>query len=61
MAGFGLALSATAARAARMPEAGSIPFATWSDDEPLYTFYPGDKIEIQVPAAPELNLSLIHI
>ncbi len=38
-----------------MPQAGNIPFATWQDDEPLYTFYPGDKIEIQVPAAPELN------
>ena len=53
----GLAVGATAfgAHAGKMPTAPGIPFATWSDDEPLYTFYPGDKIEIQVPAAPELN------
>lgn len=58
MTGLGLALAGTAsiARASsRMPEAYDIPFATWSDDEPLFTFYPGDKLEIQVPAAPELN------
>ncbi len=56
MTGLGLVFAASAARASsRMPQAGDIPFATWTDDEPLYTFYPGDKLEIQVPAAPELN------
>ncbi len=39
----------------KMPRAGDIAFANWSDDEPLYLFYPGDKIEINIPSAPELN------
>ncbi|EGF89837.1 polysaccharide biosynthesis/export family protein [Asticcacaulis biprosthecium C19] len=55
----GLVLTGTAAEAARaaerMPQAYDIPFATWTDDEPLYLFYPGDKLEIVVPSAPELN------
>ncbi len=38
-----------------MPRAGDVAFANWSDDEPLYLFYPGDKIEINIPSAPELN------
>ncbi|MDI7774070.1 polysaccharide biosynthesis/export family protein [Asticcacaulis sp. EMRT-3] len=32
-----------------------IAFATWSDEEPLYLFYPGDKLEIDVAGAPELS------
>lgn len=53
-AGLGVAFGARAAKQP-MPLAGDIPFSTWSDDEPFYTFYPGDKIEILVPTAPELN------
>lgn len=33
----------------------NIGYATWSDDEPAYRFYPGDEIEVGVPSAPELN------
>ena len=32
-----------------------IPYATWSDYEPPYRFYPGDEIEVSAPSAPELN------
>ena len=32
-----------------------IPYASWSDYEPPYRFYPGDEIEVSVPSAPELN------
>ena len=35
-----------------------IPYATWSDDEPGYRFYPGDQIDIAAPTAPELNRSV---
>ena len=57
LTGLGLAAAyATGAVAGnRMPPAGDIAFATWQDDEPLYLFYPGDKIEIVVPGAPELG------
>ena len=37
----------------------SIGYATWSDDEPDYRFYPGDQIELKVPSAPELSKLLI--
>lgn len=33
----------------------NIPYATWSDYEPPYRFYPGDEIEIAFPSAAELN------
>jgi len=33
----------------------NIPYATWSDYEPPYRFYPGDEIEVALPSAPELN------
>ena len=54
---FGAAAACASASYAteRMPLAGDIAFATWQDDEPLYVFYPGDKIEIAVPGAPELS------
>jgi len=39
----------------KMAIADNIPFATWTDEEPLYVFYPGDKIEISIPSAPELS------
>ncbi len=39
----------------RNADFGDIPYATWSDYEPPYRFYPGDEIEIALPSAPELN------
>ena len=39
----------------RPRKAGEIAFATWSDEEPLYLFFPGDKLEVDVAGAPELN------
>jgi polysaccharide export outer membrane protein len=33
----------------------SIPYATWSDDEPGYRMYPGDVLDVTVPSAVELN------
>jgi protein involved in polysaccharide export with SLBB domain len=33
----------------------NIGYATWSNAEPPYRLYPGDQLDIQVPAAPELN------
>ncbi len=58
--GFGLALGggliASSARATeKMPEAPLIGFARWTDDEPFYLLYPGDKLEVSVPGAPELS------
>lgn len=32
-----------------------IDYASWSDYEPAYRFYPGDELELSVPSAPELN------
>ena len=40
------------------PAAGAfvdIPYASWTDYEPPYRFYPGDEIEVSLPSAPELN------
>ena len=34
---------------------GDIPYATWSDYEPPYRFYPGDELEVALPMAPELS------
>ena len=39
----------------RMPQAGGIAFANWTNEEPYYLFYPGDKVEIDVSGAPELT------
>lgn len=36
-----------------------IPYASWSDYEPDYRFYPGDEIELSVPSAPELSKTLV--
>ncbi|HEY1753631.1 MAG TPA: polysaccharide biosynthesis/export family protein [Caulobacteraceae bacterium] len=49
-----LAALAPAATGAARPFP-NIPYATWSDDEPLYRLYPGDDIEVGFPTAPELN------
>ncbi|MFT3996975.1 MAG: polysaccharide biosynthesis/export family protein [Asticcacaulis sp.] len=60
MAGLGGILLAQAFRATaanRAPEAPAIRFSSWTDDDPLYLFYPSDKLEIQIPSAPELNRS----
>ena len=32
-----------------------IPYASWSDYEPPYRFYPGDELEVSLPSAPELT------
>jgi len=32
-----------------------IPYASWSDYEPPYRFYPGDELEVSLPTAPELS------
>lgn len=37
----------------------NIGYATWSDDEPSYRFYPGDQLELRVPSAPELNKTVV--
>ncbi len=57
MTGLGIAAAYASGAVAheKMPMAGNIAFATWQDDEPLYVFYPGDKLEISVPGAPELS------
>jgi protein involved in polysaccharide export with SLBB domain len=34
---------------------GDISYATWSDYEPPYRFYPGDELEVSLPTAPELS------
>lgn len=34
---------------------GDIPYASWSDYEPPYRFYPGDELEVSLPTAPELT------
>lgn len=39
----------------RMAPAGDIAFSTWTNDEPPYLFYPGDKLEVVIPSAPELS------
>ena len=36
-------------------EFGNIPYASWSDYEPPYRFYPGDEVEVSLPTAPELS------
>lgn len=47
---------APGARAAREGgDFGNIPYASWSDYEPPYRFYPGDEIEVSLLSAPELN------
>ncbi|HEX5378945.1 MAG TPA: polysaccharide biosynthesis/export family protein, partial [Phenylobacterium sp.] len=40
---------------ARNGRFGDIPYASWSDFEPPYRFYPGDELEVSVPSAPELT------
>jgi polysaccharide export outer membrane protein len=54
---YGRAYPPAPARAAA-PGFAEIPYATWTDDEPGYRFYPGDQIDIATPSAPELNRSV---
>ena len=35
-----------------------IRYANWTDTEPPYRLYPGDEVDLTVPAAPELNKTL---
>jgi protein involved in polysaccharide export with SLBB domain len=37
----------------------NIPYATWTDDDPLYRLYPGDELEVGFPSAPELNKTVV--
>ncbi len=48
-------LGGTTSRREPRAEFGDIPYASWSDYEPPYRFYPGDEIEVSLPSAPELN------
>lgn len=43
------------APAPREPTFNNIPYASWTDYEPDYRFYPGDELEVAVPSAPELT------
>jgi len=37
----------------------NIGYATWTDDEPAYRFYPGDEVEVTSVSAPELNRTAV--
>lgn len=54
--GSGL-LSSCASTGASAPSRpfSDIAFATWSNQEPAYVFFPGDELEIALLGAPELN------
>jgi protein involved in polysaccharide export with SLBB domain len=41
------------------PAFRDIPYASWSDYEPPYRFYPGDEMEVSLPTAPELSKTVI--
>jgi len=59
-AAIALALAAAgplAAHAAR--PFTNIPYATWTDDDPLYRLYPGDEMDVAFPSAPELNKTVV--
>lgn len=54
--GWGLGAFAAKASTDTKPLAPpELSFADWSDEDPEYVFFPGDKIEVQFPTAPELN------
>ena len=60
-----LTLGACASAAPSSPEPSDtrsfrdIPYASWSDYEPPYRFYPGDEMEVSLPTAPELSKTVI--
>jgi protein involved in polysaccharide export with SLBB domain len=37
----------------------NLSYATWTDEEPPYRFFPGDELEVTVPSAPELNKTVV--
>ncbi|WP_140984644.1 polysaccharide biosynthesis/export family protein [Asticcacaulis tiandongensis] len=39
--------------------APNITFSQWRDEDPFYLFFPNDRLEVQVPSAPELNRPVI--
>jgi polysaccharide export outer membrane protein len=49
-----LAVAAPAVAAPARPFT-NIPYATWTEDDPLYRLYPGDELDVAFPSAPELN------
>jgi polysaccharide export outer membrane protein len=53
-----LAASGPLAAAPTQPFA-NIPYASWTEDEPLYRLYPGDELDVTVPSAPELNKTVV--
>ncbi len=55
LATFGAMIAAPALGKEAQPEAPLIQFSDWSDEEPLYLFYPGDKLEVNFASATELN------
>jgi polysaccharide export outer membrane protein len=60
LAALALALAASGpSPAPAAPPFVNIPYATWSDDEPLYRLYPGDELDVVVPSAPELNKTVV--
>jgi polysaccharide export outer membrane protein len=52
---LGASAAGPALAAPTSTEFADIPYADWTDDEPLYRLYPGDEVEVSVPSAPELN------
>jgi protein involved in polysaccharide export with SLBB domain len=59
-AAIALALAAAAPLAAHAARPfTNIPYATWSDDDPLYRLYPGDEMDVAFPSAPELNKAVV--
>jgi protein involved in polysaccharide export with SLBB domain len=41
------------------PRFVDLPYASWTNDEPAYRLYPGDQVDVVVPAAPELNKTVV--
>ena len=56
---LGASAAAPALAASAPGEFADIPYADWTEYEPLYRLYPGDEIEVSIPSAPELNKTTI--
>lgn len=50
-----LAASACASRPPAREPFTDIGYASWTDAEPPYRFFPGDELEVSIPSAPELS------
>jgi polysaccharide export outer membrane protein len=37
----------------------NIPYATWTEDDPLYRLFPGDEMDVAFASAPELNKTVV--